>query len=275
MKMRKRLRLWLLWLLLGLGSLAMVLPLYWMVLTSFKTKSEIVRIPPSFVPQSLNLENYVEAWDRLNFPILLRNSTFLAFTISGLMLFSSALVGYVFAKIEFPGREVLFVIVLSSMMIPFNVVMIPLFLLIVKLHWANTYWGIITPGVFSSFGIFLMRQFMGTLPDELLDAARMDGASEFRIFLSIVMPLSKSPVAALGILAFMGQWDAFLWPLIVLTRSDLFTLPVGLALFNNRFYTEYGPLLAGATIAVIPILILFLSAQRLFMESVALQGMKL
>jgi multiple sugar transport system permease protein len=272
---RRRIGRWVFWLFLAIGAMAMVLPFYWMVLTSLKSKSEIVRIPPSFFPQSLTLGNYVEAWERLDFPILLRNSAFLAFTMTVTILFSSSLVGYVFAKIEFPGRELLFVVILSSMMIPFNVVMIPLFLLIVKLHWANTYWGIIIPGIFSSFGIFLMRQVMGTIPDELLDAARIDGASEFRIFGSVALPLSTSPLAALGTLTFMGQWDAFLWPLIVLTRGDLFTLPVGLALFNNRFYTEYGPLLAGATISVIPILIVFLFAQRLFIESVALQGMKL
>jgi multiple sugar transport system permease protein len=262
-------------LVLLIGSIAMVLPFYWMVLTSVKSKGEIVRIPPSLFPEHLTLANYVEAWGRLNFPFLLRNSVFLAVTMTFVLVLSSSLVGYIFAKIRFPGREVLFVIVLSSMMIPFSVVMIPLFLLVVKFKLANSYWGIIVPGIFSSFGIFLMRQFMGNLPDELLDAARIDGASESRIFFSIVLPLSKSPIAALGILTFLGQWDSFLWPLIVLTREDLFTLPVGLALFNNRFYTEYGPLLAGSTIAVIPILIVFFSAQRMFMESVALQGMKL
>lgn len=272
---RERLMRAVLWCCLGLGSIAMVLPFYWMVLTSLKSKSEIVRIPPSFFPESLTLTNYVEAWDRLEFPILLRNSVFLSTAMTALVLLSSAMVGYVFAKIEFPGRNVLFVLVLSSMMIPFNVVMIPLFLLIVRLEWANSYWGIIAPGVFSSFGIFLMRQVMGALPDELLDAARIDGAGEFKIFFRVVLPLSSSPLAALGILTFMGQWDSFLWPLIVLTRADLFTLPVGLALFSNRFYTEYGPLLAGSTISVIPILALFLSAQSFFMESIALQGMKL
>lgn len=272
---RERLMRAALWGCLGLGSIAMVLPFYWMVLTSLKSKSEIVRIPPSFFPESLTLANYAEAWDRLEFPILLRNSVFLSTAMTALVLLSSAMVGYVFAKIEFPGRNVLFVLILSSMMIPFNVVMIPLFLLIVRLKWANSYWGIIAPGVFSSFGIFLMRQVMGALPDELLDAARIDGAGEFKIFFRVVLPLSSSPLAALGILTFMGQWDSFLWPLIVLTRADLFTLPVGLALFSNRFYTEYGPLLAGSTISVIPILALFLSAQSFFMESIALQGMKL
>ena len=272
---RERLMRAVLWGCLGLGSIAMVLPFYWMVLTSLKSKSEIVRIPPSFFPESLTLANYAEAWDRLEFPILLRNSVFLSTAMTALVLLSSAMVGYVFAKIEFPGRNVLFVLILSSMMIPFNVVMIPLFLLIVRLKWANSYWGIIAPGVFSSFGIFLMRQVMGALPDELLDAARIDGAGEFKIFFRVVLPLSSSPLAALGILTFMGQWDSFLWPLIVLTRADLFTLPVGLALFSNRFYTEYGPLLAGSTISVIPILALFLSAQSFFMESIALQGMKL
>ena len=272
---RERLMRAALWGCLGLGSIAMVLPFYWMVLTSLKSKSEIVRIPPSFLPESLTLANYAEAWDRLEFPILLRNSVFLSTAMTALVLLSSAMVGYVFAKIEFPGRNVLFVLILSSMMIPFNVVMIPLFLLIVRLKWANSYWGIIAPGVFSSFGIFLMRQVMGALPDELLDAARIDGAGEFKIFFRVVLPLSSSPLAALGILTFMGQWDSFLWPLIVLTRADLFTLPVGLALFSNRFYTEYGPLLAGSTISVIPILALFLSAQSFFMESIALQGMKL
>jgi multiple sugar transport system permease protein len=257
---------------LAIGALFMVLPFYWMILTSLKSKAEIVRIPPSFIPELLSLANFTEAWARLNFPILLRNSGFLAVVITTAVVFTSAIAGYVFAKIAFPGRETIFLLILGSMMIPFNVVMIPLFVLIVRLHWADNFLGIIVPGLFSAFGIFLMRQFMSTLPDELLDAARIDGASEAALFFKIVIPLSSSPIAALGILTFLGQWDNFLWPLIVLTRSDLFTLPVGLALFNNRFYTEYGPLLAGTTIAVIPVLIVFLSAQRLF---IALQGMKL
>jgi multiple sugar transport system permease protein len=265
MGLKQRFNTYLLRFILLIGSIIMVTPFYWMVLTSLKSKSEIVRIPPSLFPESLNLSNYIEAWGRLDFAVLLRNSIFLAVTMTIIQLLTSSLVGYVFAKIRFPGRETLFVVVLSTMMIPFSVVM----------NLANSYWGIIIPGLFSTFGIFLMRQFMSGIPDELLDAARIDGASEFRIFTSVVMPLSKSPVAALGILTFLGQWDSFLWPLIVLTDSELFTLPVGLALFNNRFYTEYGPLLAGATIAVIPILIVFISAQRLFMESVALSGMKL
>jgi multiple sugar transport system permease protein len=275
MRLKQQFNTYLLRFVLVIGSIIMVAPFYWMVLTSLKSKSEIVRIPPSFFPESLSLTNYVEAWGRLDFPVLLRNSIFLAVVMTIIQLLTSSLVGYVFAKIQFPGREVLFVIVLSTMMIPFSVVMIPLFLLIAKLKLANSYLGIIVPGLFSTFSIFLMRQFMGGIPDELLDAARIDGANEFRIFTSVVLPLSKSPLAALGILSFLGQWDSFLWPLIVLTDSDLFTLPVGLALFNNRFYTEYGPLLAGATIAVIPILIVFISAQRFFMESVALKGMKL
>jgi multiple sugar transport system permease protein len=275
MRVKQQINTFLLRLVLLIGSVMMVTPFYWMVLTSLKSKSEIVRIPPSLFPESLNLNNYIEAWGRLDFPSLLQNSIFLALVMTIVQVLTSSLVGYVFAKIQFPGREVLFVIVLSTMMIPFSVVMIPLFLLVAKMDLANNYWGIIIPGLFSTFGIFLMRQFMSGLPDELLDAARIDGANEFRIFTSVILPLSKSPLAALGILTFLGQWDSFLWPLIVLTDSDLFTLPVGLALFNNRFYTEYGPLLAGATIAVIPILIVFVSAQRFFMESVALKGMKL
>lgn len=275
MRTRNLLLTWFIRIILGIGAIAMVLPFYWMVITALKQKSEIVRIPPSFLPEQLNFVNFAEAWSRLDFPTLLRNSAFLAVTMTAIVVFTSALVGYIFAKIEFPGKGPLFILILSSMMIPFNVVMIPLFLLITKLHWANNYLAIIVPGLFSAFGIFLMRQFMSSLPDELLDAARIDGASEFLIFSKIVLPLSASPLVALAILTFLGQWDNFLWPLIVLTDNSLFTLPVGLALFNNRFYTEYGPLLAGATISIIPVMIVFLSAQRLFMESVALQGMKI
>jgi multiple sugar transport system permease protein len=275
MRTRALFQTWFLRLFLTVGGVTMVLPFYWMVLTSLKQKSEIVRIPPSFVPDALHFVNYAEAWSRLNFPVLLRNSAFLSTVSTLIIVFTSAIVGYVFAKIEFPGRGPLFILVLSSMMIPFNVVMIPLFVLVAKLHLANNYLGILLPGLYSSFGIYLMRQFMTGIPDELLDAARIDGANEFLIFAKIVVPLTTSSVVALAILTFLGSWDGFLWPLIVLTRADLFTLPVGLAMFNNRFYTEYGPLLAGATIAVLPVMVIFLSAQRLFMESIALQGMKI
>jgi multiple sugar transport system permease protein len=187
---------------------------------------------------------------------------------------TSALAGYIFAKHQFKGRNLMFLGVLSMMMIPFNISIIPLYDLIVDLKWNNTYWALIIPSAFSPFGIFLMRQFMHTIPNELIDAARIDGASEFGIFFKIILPLSTAPLAALGIFTFVFQWDDFLWPLVVIDEPALYTIPLGLSQFRGRTGTNVGELAAASMLAVLPVLIVYFVAQRRFIEGISLTGLK-
>ncbi|HPC78131.1 MAG TPA: carbohydrate ABC transporter permease, partial [bacterium] len=188
---------------------------------------------------------------------------------------TSSFVGYVFAKFNFWGKEVIFMMILSTMMIPFAVTMIPLYLIISKLGWINSHLALIIPGLYSTFGIFLMRQFMSSIPNELREAAIVDGCGEFRTFWSIILPQCKPVLAALGIFTFMWNWDNFLWPLIVLNNEDKFTLPVGLSMFSQQWWTNYGLVMAGATISVIPVLIVFFIFQKQFIQGIVLTGLKM
>ena len=266
----------LVWLFLGLGAVVMVGPFYWMLVTSFKIRQELLRYPPTWWPELFTWGN----WQALNdlqagsFNLFFRNSLFVASTITILTLLTSSMAGYVFAKLPFPGRDRLFWVVLGLMMIPFTVSVIPSFALMVRFGWINSYWALIIPIIFNPFGIFLMRQFMFALPGDLLDAARMDGASEFRVFFQIVLPLSQAALAALGILTFLAQWDNFLWPLVILNDPDKFTVPIGLAQFRGRLGTDVGPTAAGSILAVLPVLVIYTFAQRKFVEGIALSGLK-
>jgi multiple sugar transport system permease protein len=265
-----------LWVCLGLGSILMVGPFYWTLVTSFKSREEVRLFPPTWWPQSPTLEHWAKLADlRIgSFVDFYRNSLLVAGSVTILVLITSALVGYVLAKYEFRGREVVFFGVLSMMMIPFNISIIPLYALIVDLNWSNTFWALIIPSIYSPFGIFLMRQFMHSIPNELIDAARIDGASDYGIFARIILPLSTAPLAALGIFTFIGQWDDFVWPLVVINDPARYTIPLGLSQFRGRVGTDVGGLAAAAMIAVIPVLIVYFAAQRRFIEGIALTGMK-
>lgn len=266
----------LLWLVLGFGSILMVGPFYWTLVTSFKSREEVLVFPPTWWPKQPTLEHWLSLGElRIgSFPIFFRNSLFVATTITVLVLLTSALAGYVFAKHQFKGRDWLFLGVLSMMMIPFNISIIPLYALIVDFSWNNTYWALIIPSAFSPFGIFLMHQFMHSIPNELIDAARIDGASEYRIFFRVILPLSMAPLAALGIFTFVFQWDDFLWPLVIIDEPALYTLPLGLAQFRGRVGTNVGGLAAASMLAVLPVLIVYFMAQRRFIEGIALTGLK-
>ncbi len=266
---------YLFWVVLGFGAILMIGPFYWMFITSFKPREEILLFPPTWWPQQPTIENYYLSKLRVgNFPIFFRNSLFVATTITLLTLFTSALAGYLFAKHQFKGRDLIFLAVLSMLVIPFNISIIPLYALIVDLNWNNTYWALIIPSAFSPFGIFLMRQFMHTIPTELIDAARIDGASEFGIFFRIILPLSTAPLAALGIFTFIMQWDDFLWPLVIIDDPALYTLPLGLSQLRGRFGSDIGQLAAASTMTVLPVLIVYILAQRRFIEGITLTGLK-
>jgi ABC-type glycerol-3-phosphate transport system permease component len=266
----------LLWLVLGVGSVMMVGPFYWSVATSFKPQSEIAVFPPTWFPQNPTLEHWISLANlRMgSFPLFFRNSIFVSTTVTILILFTSSITGYVFAKLNFRGRDKIFIAVLAMMMVPFSITLIPSYALMVDFKWIDTYWALIVPILFNPFGIFLMRQFMHTIPDELLDAARIDGASEIQIFFRIIVPLSKSGLSALAIFEFITQWDSFLWPLVILQDVDKFTIPLGLAQFRGLTGVQVGPLCAAATAAVLPVLIVYFIAQRSFIEGITLSGMR-
>ena len=265
---------WLSLVLVTFGALIMVVPFAFMVITSFKTQAEIIAIPAVWLPSQLTLDNFVQVWNRTELLRSLINTAYVAVVITAATVFSSSLMGFVFSKYEFRGRDVIFTISLAGMMLPFYVISIPLYLMIITLGWVNSYAALIVPSLYNSFGVFLMRQFMFSIPAELLDSARLDGCSEFRIFWSIALPLAKSAAGALSLLNLMVYWNWFFWPLIVLNSEEKFTISLTLTKFMGLYWTEYGPLTAGSFLAVIPIVVTFLLLQRYFVEGIATTGMK-
>jgi multiple sugar transport system permease protein len=250
-------------------------PFLWMLLSSVKAEREIRRIPPTWWPEQFTLEHYRELFGRLDFPQFFGNSVLVAVGVTvGNLLFCSAL-GYALAKLRFPGQRVLFALVLGMLMVPGMVLFVPQFVLVSNLGLTNTYAGLVLPFLAAPFGVFLMRQFLLSIPDELIEAARVDGAGEFRIFWRVVLPLCRPALATLGILTFLASWNNFLWPLVVATTEDKYTLPVALALYSigqNRI--NFGLLVAGSVVVVLPIVIVFLILQRHFLRGIATTGLK-
>jgi ABC-type glycerol-3-phosphate transport system permease component len=250
--------------LLCAGALLMAFPYYWMVVASFKTTAELFRLPPMLVPSGLYLDNFVGIFREYPFGRWFFNSCLVACFRVPLVLLTCALGGFAFAKYEFRGRGILFAILLGSMMIPFHILLIPLYIIITRLQLKDTYITLILPALASGFGVFLMKQFMMSLPDEVLDAARIDGSSEFGLFYRIALPLSRPGLATLGLLSFLGSWNDFVWPLIVLNDKAMYTLPVGLAAMKgfNIWQTPWGYTMAAAFLASAPILVVFSLMQR-------------
>lgn len=264
----------LIYLLLIVVGLFMVLPFVIMILTSFKAQHDVVTFPPRLLPSAWTLENYRLIWTRLPFGSLIRNSVVYSLTVTIISLFFDAMCAYALARLQFRGRNLVFLAILATMMVPGQVTLVPLFFNLFELGWINTFQGLIVPRLTSAFGIFLLRQFFISIPRDLEDAARIDGAGEFRIFWQIVLPLSGPAIATLFTFHFMYNWNDFLWPLIVTTTANMRTLPTGLALFMGDHNIEYGLLMAGATIAAAPLVIAFLFAQKYFVAGIALTGSK-
>jgi multiple sugar transport system permease protein len=264
-----------LYLLLCAGLVVMVGPFIWMLLSSVKPEAEIRQVPPTWWPHTFTSTNYHDLFSRLNFPKYFGNSVIVALLVTaGNLIFCSAL-GYALAKLKFPGKKLLFGLVLGMLMVPGMAIFVPQFVLVSNLNLVNTYAGLVLPFLAGPFGVFLMRQYLQSLPDELLEAARVDGAGEFRIFWRIVLPLSRPALATLGILTFLSSWNNFLWPLVVATTEDKYTLPVALALYSvgqNRI--NFGLALAGAVVVVVPVLLVFLFLQRFFLRGIATTGLK-
>ena len=264
-----------LYVVMALGLVLVVIPFVWMLVSSFKPEAEVRAIPPTFWPDEVTTGNYSSLFTQLDFPTYFVNSALVALaTALGNMAFCSML-GYALAKLDFPGKRALFVVVLGTLMVPGVVTFVPLFVLTTNIGLTNTLTGMVLPFLAGPFGVFLMRQYILGLPDELIQAARVDGAGELRIFFSVILPLCGPAVATLGVLTFLTSWNNFLWPLVVATSEEKYTLPVALALYAvGQNATKYGLLLAGSVVVVIPVLAVFLTLQRHIMQGIAMTGIK-
>ena len=290
---------WLTYVVLVLGAIVFIAPFAWLVSASFQGISEIFSQPPKWIPhdptvlgyrQFLNLGHLTRAQrgqgtgDWLWFV----NSAFVATSVTVLQTFINAMCAYAFAKRDFPGRNAIFVVFLATMMVPPQITLIPNYIIVKHIPlfggndllgngghgWLDSYWGLIMPNVVSAFGIFLLRQYMQSIPDELLDAARVDGANEFRVFLRVVLPLCVPALAATAIFTFQSSWEDFLWPLIIISNPDRYTAPLGLALFVVKNQTSWNLLFAGSVISTLPMVLIFAIFQRKFIQGIALTGIK-
>ncbi|WP_188190054.1 carbohydrate ABC transporter permease [Nonomuraea sp. SYSU D8015] len=260
--------------LLGLASLITVVPLLYMVSLSLQTEAETLSANAVLVPDAPQWGNYAELFTRAPFGNFIVNSLVVAGGITLAHLLFDPLVGYVFAKFRFPLRNTLFVALLATAMVPFFVRMIPLYVLMANMQWLNTYQALITPFLMDAFGIFLMRQFIQPIPDDLIHAARIDGASELRIYWSVILPQTRPALAVLGLFTFVFQWNEFLWPLVATTTPEMRTIPVGLTLFNQEYFTLWHLTAAGSVILFVPTAVLFLFTQRYFVRGIALTGLR-
>jgi multiple sugar transport system permease protein len=260
---------------LAIGLVFLVGPFLWMVASSVKTSAELHHVPPTWIPQTFTLDNYSTIFTKLNFPQYFINSVIVATLVVGSNLLFCSMIGYALAKLRFRGKSAVFLIVLATIMVPQTVYLVPLFVLMSNLGFVNSYAGLILPFAAQAFGVFLMRQFIQGIPDELLEAARMDGAGEFTVFGRVVLPLLGAPLATLGILTFLGSWNNFLWPLIIATSDQMYTLPVAVATFSiGQNAVDYGLLMAGSVVLIAPVLLLFLLLQRFVQQGIATTGLK-
>ncbi len=255
-------------------GLIMLFPLLWMISTSFKPPQEVWNIPPTFFPKKPTWDNYARIFKEGVFFKYMLNSAFVGATNTLVSLFLSSLAGFVLAKYKFAGRELIFWIIISTMMIPYEITCVPLFELIARMGMANSYWGLIIPRIINPFGVFMMRQFIRTIPNDFLDAARLDGCKEISIYFKIILPLIQTPLVALAVFYFMWDWDSFLWPLLVIQGDALKTLPLGLASFGNQYYTQYNYVMAGAVFSVIPVIVVYFILQKQMIQGITMSGLK-
>jgi len=265
----------LLYLLLGAIAIAMLIPLVWLISTSLKSPTEnIFQFPPQFIPQQPTLQNFLTVWHTHPFGRYLFNSTLVAGLTVCLNLLFCSLAAYPLARLEFRGREILFTLIIATIMIPFQIVMIPLYVLTVQLGLRNTYLGVIFPAIASAFGIFLLRQAFQGVPKELEEAARIDGCSELGLWWSIMLPSIRPALVTLAIFVFIGAWSDFLWPLIVLDRPEYYTLPLGVAQLAGTFSLDWRLIAAGSVISIAPILLFFVVMQKYIVPTETGSGVK-
>lgn len=255
-------------------SAAMLLPLVWMLFTSVKPEAEIVQFPPRLWPESFTVQHYLDVWDRIPFARLYLNTIIFAGGVTLISLALDSMCAYALARLNFRGRNVVFIFVLVMLMMPFQVTLVPLYDMLAGLGWTDTMHGLIVPRATNAFGIFFLRQFFLSLPRDLEEAARVDGAGEFRIYRQIVLPLTKPALLTLGLFHFMYNWNDLLWPLLINQSAERQTLPSGLAQFMGQHVVEYGLLMAASVLTLLPVIAFFLIIQRRFVEGVATTGIK-
>ncbi|MCX7026668.1 MAG: carbohydrate ABC transporter permease [Spirochaetes bacterium] len=262
------------YLVLSVFAAVMVFPFLWMLSSSLKDVSQIFKM--KFFPTAPTLDNYKHLLfsKGSKFPQWFLNSAIVATCTTASVLFFDSLLGYTLSKFRFRGKKIIFLLIISTLMIPTEMLVIPWYSMIRAMKWVNTYWAIMFPGMMSAFGVYLMRQFMSTIPDDLIDAARVDGQGELRIFLTIVLPLVSPALATLAIFNFIGNWNAFLWPLIAASKPRMFTLPVGLANFSGEAGSDWHYIMTGAAIAMVPLILVFLVFQKQIVKGIAMTGLK-
>ncbi len=260
------------WTLVALGGIVMIMPFAFMISTSLKGSDDVYDL--RLIPSAPTLENYAYLFRESRFLRWFANSFIVASVSTASVLFFDSLAGYVLCKYRFRGRQFVFILILSTLMIPTEMLVIPWYVMSKTMGWLNTFWGIMFPGLVTGFGVFLMKQFFETVPDALIDAARIDGLGEFRIFWEVALPLVTPALSALAIFTFLGSWTAFLWPLIVTNSAENYTVPVGLASFAGEFATEWHMIMTGAAVATIPTLVVFILLQKFIIRGVILSGVK-
>jgi len=264
------------YILLSIFGVLMVLPFIWMVSTSLKPPEEVFVFPPEFIPRHIAWGNYIRALEEIPYKRLLFNSFYIAITVTLGQLLTCSLSGYAFSRLRFPGRDVLFLIYLATMMVPLQVRLVPLYIMMSRFHWIDTHYALIVPALTSAWGTFLARQFMLTIPRELDEAARIDGCNYVDIVFRIILPISKPLLATLGIFTFIGTYSDFLWPLIVISSVSLKTIPLGLIMFQERIYLEtpWNYVMAASTVSVLPLLIIFILGQKYYVKGIVTTGLK-
>ena len=262
------------WLVLVVGALVVAFPLYWMFATAVRPKKEIFGGGLDLMPSTFVWSNYSDAWNKLPWDQFYINSIAIVAIAVPVTVFINLLAGYTFAKYKFPGRDILFLLMISTLMIPIQVIMVPEFLIVAKLGWVNTWWGVLVPRAAEAFGLFMVRQFMVSIPDELIEAARLDGAGEFTIFRRVVLPLSWPVIAVLSIFTFMWRWNDFAWPLVVLQEQSAYTVPLGLSLMQGQYFTDWTGLMSMSLLSIIPMMLVFVFFQRYFIQGIASTGLK-
>ncbi|MFO1303928.1 MAG: carbohydrate ABC transporter permease [Burkholderiales bacterium] len=266
---------WIVMLLIACGAIVVFFPFFWMAVTSLKTPPEIQRVPLQIAPDNwLNFANYVEVFKREPFLRYLLNSAIVATVAAISSVVVSSLAGFGFAKYRFPGRDVFFLAIVGILMVPFQSVVVPLYVWMNELGLLDTYAGIVAPDLVSVFGVFLMRQAIEVIPNDYIDAARMDGASDLRIFFSVILPSVKPAIATLLIIKFMWSWNEFFWPMVVTTSAQMKVVTIGLMSFTNMYYIDYNLLTAAAIVSILPILVIFVTLQRWVVQAVVMSGMK-
>lgn len=261
-------------LLLAFLLFLVIYPFLWMIVTSFKAEADIVSFPPRLFSGTFSLDSYRDIWERIPFLLYYKNTIVFALAVTLISLSFDTMAGYAFARMRFKGKKVMFLLVMGTLMVPFQVIMVPLFVEVFKLGLINTYIGLILPRATNAFGIFMMRSFFVALPKGLEEAGRIDGAGEFKIFRKIMLPQCKAAVISLFIFHFMYQWNDLLYPLLMTTDDSKRTLPAGIASFMGTHVVEYGVIMAGACLSILPIAIAYFIAQKQFVQGIAMSGMK-